>query len=194
MSQDPGVKRMAPKLVNSITRAVHLCESTLAFGKAEEPAPKLTDVSLYDIVDDIVDSERLASPDANLILHADVPVGTKVVADTEQLYRVIHNLVRNARQALIATGQGGEIKISFAENDDSWQIRICDTGPGLPPKALEHLFKPFQGGMRKGGTGLGLAISSELIRGHGGELTLESSNEAGTVFKISLPKDTVTEI
>ena len=194
MSQDPGVKRMAPKLVNSITRAVHLCESTLAFGKAEEPAPKLTDVSLYDIVDDIVDSERLAAPDADLILHADVPEGTKVVADTEQLYRVIHNLVRNARQALTATGQGGEIKISFAEDDDSWQIRICDTGPGLPPKALEHLFKPFQGGMRKGGTGLGLAISSELIRGHGGELTLESSNEAGTVFKISLPKDTVTEI
>src|SRR6056300_1005620 len=60
MSEDPVVQRMAPKLVGSISRAVNLCETTLAFGKAEEPAPKLTRVALADIVADVISSERLA--------------------------------------------------------------------------------------------------------------------------------------
>lgn len=194
MSEDPAVKRMAPKLVNSITRAVHLCESTLAFGKAEEPAPKLTDVPIADVVQDVVESESLAIGDFDLKLTNKVAQGALVMADAEQLYRVIHNLVRNARQAIVAAGQAGEITIALEDAPDHSLIRVSDTGPGLPPKALEHLFKPFQGGMRKGGTGLGLAISSELIRGHGGELTLEKSDESGTVFKICLPKGDAAEI
>ena len=194
MSEDPTVKRMAPKLVNSITRAVHLCESTLAFGKAEEPAPSLTDVPLADVVQDALESENLSVGEYDLAFSADITPGALVMADAEQLYRVIHNLVRNARQAIVASGEPGQIQVALEDAPQDWLIRISDTGPGLPPKALEHLFKPFQGGMRKGGTGLGLAISSELIRGHGGDLTLERSDETGTVFKIRLPKGAVTEI
>ena len=194
MSEDPTVKRMAPKLVNSITRAVNLCESTLAFGKAEEPAPQLSDVCLQDIVEDVLASERLAIRDQDVSFAADLPKDAHVFADPEQLYRVLHNLVRNARQALEATGQGGEIGLILRDEDQDWIIQVSDTGPGLPPKAKEHLFKPFQGGMRKGGTGLGLAISSELIRGHGGTLSLAKSDETGTTFEISLPKKTAAEI
>jgi signal transduction histidine kinase len=194
MSEDPTVKRMAPKLVNSITRAVNLCESTLAFGKAEEPAPQLSDVCLQDIVEDVLASERLAVRDQDVSFAAELPKDAHVFADPEQLYRVLHNLVRNARQALEATGQGGEIGLILRDEDQDWIIQVSDTGPGLPPKAKEHLFKPFQGGMRKGGTGLGLAISSELIRGHGGTLSLAKSDETGTTFEISLPKKTAAEI
>ena len=187
MSEDPKVKRMAPKLVNSITRAVSLCESTLAFGRAEEPAPTLTLINLAQLVSDVLDSERLAIGDADLSLSEDVPGSLMVRADPEQLYRVVSNLVRNARQAIIGTGNPGEINVSAAVSDDSWCIDISDTGPGLPPKAVEHLFKPFQGGARKGGTGLGLAIAEELVRGHGGTLTLVKTDETGTSFRISLP-------
>lgn len=187
MSEDPKVKRMAPKLVNSITRAVSLCESTLAFGRAEEPAPTLTLINLAQLVSDVLDSERLAIGDADLSLSEDVPGSLMVRADLEQLYRVVSNLVRNARQAIIGTGNPGEINVSAAVSDDSWCIDISDTGPGLPPKAVEHLFKPFQGGARKGGTGLGLAIAEELVRGHGGTLTLVKTDETGTSFRISLP-------
>lgn len=194
MSEDPTVKRMAPKLVNSITRAVHLCESTLAFGKAEEPAPQLSYVSLAETVNDVLDSERLSIGEFDLSLGENIPASARIRADAEQLYRVIFNLVRNARQAIIASGKPGEIMIDLEDCAESWNIRISDTGPGLPPKAKEHLFKPFQGGARKGGTGLGLAISAELIRGHGGELTLDKSDETGTTFKISLPKGEVSEI
>lgn len=187
MSEDPKVKRMAPKLVNSITRAVSLCESTLAFGRAEEPAPTLTLINLAQLVSDVLDSERLAIGDADLSLSEDVPGSLMVRADPEQLYRVVSNLVRNARQAIIGTGNPGEINVSAAVSDDSWCIDISDTGPGLPPKAVEHLFKPFQGGARKGGTGLGLAIAEELVRGHGGTLMLVKTDETGTSFRISLP-------
>ncbi|MEO0751031.1 MAG: HAMP domain-containing sensor histidine kinase [Pseudomonadota bacterium] len=187
MSEDPQVKRMAPKLVNSITRAVHLCESTLAFGKAEEPAPRLSMIDLDDLVQDVIDAERLAVGEANVSFAADVPVAQPVLADGEQLHRVISNITRNARQAIIATGRPGEISISASDDPSHHVITITDTGPGLPMKAQEHLFEAFQGGTTKGGTGLGLSIARELLRGHGGDLCLGYTGESGTQFVITLP-------
>ncbi|MGA9433746.1 MAG: HAMP domain-containing sensor histidine kinase [Roseobacter sp.] len=188
MSEDPTVKRMAPKLVGSITRAVHLCESTLAFGKAEEPSPTLTMVHLHDLADEVVESEVLAIGDYDLTLTSDVPLMMMVRADPEQLYRVLANLTRNARQAIVASGKPGTISLAAREDESAWWIEIRDDGPGLPPKAQEFLFTPFQGGARKGGSGLGLAISAELVRGHGGRLDLTHTGEEGTCFTVHLPK------
>jgi signal transduction histidine kinase len=188
MSEDPLVARLAPKLVNSITRAVNLCESTLAFGKAEEPPPALSRFALAGIVADVIDSERLAVGEADISFSEDIPGAMMVRADGEQMYRVIGNLVRNARQAVLASGKPGEIAVRASEGDDSWCITVSDTGPGVPVKAQEHLFDPFQGSFRKGGSGLGLAIAAELVRGHGGRLELRRTDETGTEFAISLPK------
>ena len=187
-SEDPLVRRMAPKLVGSISRAVNLCETTLAFGKAEEPAPRLTRVNLAAIVAEVLDSERLAVGDAPISITEDIPAGMTIRADGEQLYRVFSNLVRNARQAIAATQKPGEIRISATEDDSRWRIIVADTGPGLPQKAKEHLFQPFQGGARKGGAGLGLVIAADLVRGHGGRLELQQSDATGTRFVIDLPK------
>ncbi|MGV6846742.1 MAG: sensor histidine kinase [Marinibacterium sp.] len=187
-SDDPLVRRMAPKLVNSITRAVSLCESTLAFGRAEEPAPTLTMVNLHDVAADVVSSEALATRDPCVEIVNEVPKSMIVRADPEQMFRVIMNLVRNARQALVTSGQPGKISVRAHETSDDWRIEIHDTGPGLPPRAQENLFTPFQGGVRKGGSGLGLAISQELVRGHGGELMLARTGPQGTVFEIRLPR------
>lgn len=191
-SEDPLVARLAPKLVNSITRAVNLCEGTLAFGKAEEPAPTLTRFAIGEMVTDVIASERLAVEDYDLSFAEDIPAGLVVRADPEQMYRVVSNLVRNARQAIVASGKPGEIAVSVGESEECWMILVRDTGPGLPPKAQEHLFTPFQGGIRKGGTGLGLAISSELVRGHGGILKLAQTDATGTAFEICLPKGEVS--
>lgn len=190
-SEDPLVRRMAPKLVNSITRAVSLCESTLAFGRAEEPAPTLNMVRLRDVAADVVGSEALAVDDARIEIRNEVPEGMVIRADPEQMFRVLMNLVRNARQALVASGQPGQITVSAREDDDAWLIDVEDTGPGLPPRAQENLFTPFQGGVRKGGSGLGLAISQELVRGHGGELVLRRTGPEGTAFEIRLPRGDV---
>ncbi len=188
VSQDPSVQRMAPKLVNSISRAVNLCESTLAFGRAEEAPPRLERVNLALIVGEVMEGERLAAGDADISFAEDVPATLTISADAEQMYRILGNLVRNARQAITATGKAGEISIQASESDTAWQVIVSDTGPGLPPKAREHLFQAFQGGARKGGSGLGLVIAQELVRGHGGRLTLGGSDETGTTFVITIPK------
>ncbi|SLN34963.1 Sensor protein ZraS [Roseovarius albus] len=192
MSEDPKVRRLAPKLVNSITRAVNLCENTLAYGKAEEPSPTLNRFMLADIVNDVIDSERLAVGDSEVSFSVNIPYAMSVRADSEQLYRVISNLIRNARQAIVNTGKAGEINVSARENDEAWLIRVRDTGPGLPPRARENLFTPFRGGVTKGGTGLGLSIADELIRGHGGAISLEGTDETGTTFLIRLPKGDIS--
>jgi signal transduction histidine kinase len=186
-SQDPGVQRIAPKLVGSLNRAINLTEATLAFGRAEEPAPKLSRVALRELVLDVIENDRLDAGEAAPDYAVDVPPGIAVRADAEQLHRVLSNLVRNARQAILAAGGPGTIRIRGRDTDEGWVIEVSDTGPGLPKKALDHLFKPFHGGARKGGTGLGLAICAELVRGHGGRLDLAVTGPEGTTFRIVLP-------
>lgn len=187
-SEDPTVKKAAPKLVNAISRAVNLCEGTLAFGKAEELPPTLSRFPLAPLIEDVIDSETLACSRDDVVLRAEIPPGMMIRADSEQLYRVITNLVRNARQAIEATNAEGRICVAAREEDNEWVICIRDTGPGLPPKARENLFTAFQGGVRKGGTGLGLVIAAELVRGHGGALDLVRSDSEGTEFALRLPR------
>jgi signal transduction histidine kinase len=64
---------------------------------------------------------------------------------------------------------------------------VADDGPGLPPRAQENLFRPFAASARPGGSGLGLAIARELMRVHGGDLTLVASTGNGTIFRITMP-------
>ncbi|WP_376875116.1 sensor histidine kinase [Albirhodobacter sp. R86504] len=192
-SQDPAVARAAPKLVNSISRAVNLCETTLAFGRAEEPAPTLTAFALEGLLAEVVEGEELSADQtqkdgaALVDFVTDISGSIDVRADREQLYRVLSNLVRNARQAIEGTRNHGTIEIGAGRHAQGVWIRVQDTGPGLPQRAREHLFQPFSGGSRKGGTGLGLAISAELIRGHGGQLELVRTDSEGTEFMIRLP-------
>ncbi|MCA3511007.1 MAG: HAMP domain-containing histidine kinase [Rhodobacter sp.] len=186
-SADPVVARAAPKLEASIRRAVALCESTLTFGRAEEPPPQLSRFPLRRLADEVAEGEGLG-PDGPVACLIEIAPGMMVRGDREQLYRVLSNLLRNARQAIEATGAEGTITISGGEDDSDWWIKVADTGPGLPARAREHLFTAFQGGARKGGSGLGLAISAELVRGHGGRLELLRSGEGGTAFLIRLPK------
>lgn len=187
-SEDPLVKRMAPKLVGSITRAVNLCETTLAFGRVDEPQPTLARLRLSTLIDELLEGERLATGDLPVTFRDEIPAAMVIRADGEQIFRVLSNLIRNARQAILATHQPGTITLRGREDDSAWWIDVIDTGPGLPAKAQEHLFQPFQGGVRKGGTGLGLVIASDLIRGHGGRLELKKTGPEGTVFTIQLPK------
>ena len=66
-------------------------------------------------------------------------------------------------------------------------IEVADTGPGISDRVREHLFEAFADGGRSDGTGLGLAIAHDLVRNHGGDIGLERSGPAGTVFRLRLP-------
>jgi len=102
---------------------------------------------------------------------------------------VFLNLARNAVEA-------GARRLRFAAERAAGTIAIevADDGPGLPPKARENLFRPFFGSARPGGSGLGLAIAREVVRAHGGELSLASSTGAGTVFRLTLPAPATRQV
>jgi signal transduction histidine kinase len=186
-SPDPAVRRTAPKLVSSLARAITLCEQTLTYGKAEELPPQPTVFELAPLAAEVLENERPAAVAGRVELSLEVPAGLPVRADADQLYRVLANLVRNAAQAIEASGEPGRVTVSGAETDGRSEIRVHDTGPGLPQKARDNLFQPFRGGVRQGGSGLGLVIAAELVRGHGGTLALEETGPRGSTFRIVLP-------
>ena len=186
-SQDPIVARTAPKLIGSLDRAIRLCQSTLAYGKAEEAPPEPRAVALAELVQEVCDGLGLTDDAASVVHDIDIPTDLVVSADPEQLYRVLSNLARNAVQAIQSTAKPGRLRLSAGHTKDGIEIRIADSGPGMPAKALEHLFQPFRGATRPGGTGLGLAIAEELVRANGGQLSLITSTTSGTEFRILLP-------
>lgn len=187
-SSDPVVTRAMPKVMASLDRAIRLCQRTLDFGKAEEPAPELRSVALRPLVMDIAEGLGLGS-DGHLRFDIEIAPEATILADPEQLHRVITNLMRNASQAIASTNRPGVIVVGLAAEGDMDRILIADSGPGLPKRAIENLFQPFKGGVSKGGTGLGLAIAQELVSAHGGSVSLIRSTTEGTVFAIDLPAE-----
>lgn len=106
-------------------------------------------------------------------------------ADSQQLSQVLMNVLLNAAQA---TPAGGTITLEAeAMTAATVEIRISDTGSGIPADILPHVFEPFFTTKRGKGTGLGLSISQAYVRGHGGEIRVESKEGAGTTVRITLP-------
>ncbi len=186
-SEDPIVARTAPKLIGSLDRAIRLCQSTLTFGRAEETPPEPRVVALVQLAEEVAEGLGLLPGDGSVSCQIDIAPEMVAEADPEHLYRVLNNLTRNAAEAIRGSGRPGEVRLAASNGSDKVEISVSDTGPGMPSKALEHLFKPFQGAVRRGGTGLGLAIAEELVRANGGELKLISSTTSGTEFRIVLP-------
>ena len=120
------------------------------------------------------------------VLAADLPP-TPLVADVdaEQLRQVFWNLARNALQAMPA---GGTLRARLNYNSDGrLQITFTDTGRGMAPEQVEHLFEPFSS--TTGGSGLGLSIVYQIIRDHGGTINVRSLEARGTTITIELPGD-----
>jgi signal transduction histidine kinase len=180
-SSDPLVQKAAPGLLSSIDRAVSLCEHTLGYAREELPPPHRTRFVLAELVREVGEVVSLLT-EARAVWDARVPVELEVVADREQLFRVLVNLGRNAAEAGART-----IDLSARPDGASVVIDVADDGPGLPKNVVERLFEPFAGTAKPGGSGLGLAIAHELARAHGGELALLTTSPRGTTFRLTLP-------
>lgn len=178
---DPEVARMAPRLVESIDRAVALCRQTLDYAHDAPPPPKRDLFVLRDLVDD-VDADHALVNGSDVRFKNEVAGDIKIVADRDQLFRVLANLARNAAQA-----GAKNFRVSASAANGRVQVAVADDGPGLPAKAREHLFQPFIGSARPGGTGLGLVIAREIMRANGGDITVQETSERGTVFRLELP-------
>lgn len=185
-TRDPEVQKLSAPLLSALDRAISLCTQTLTFAKAEEPEPARSHFALARLVDEV----RLAllfPGDSSIIWRNDVPPEIELWADRDQVYRVLANLAKNAVEALTGHGPGGTIRITAWRENARTIVEVADTGPGLPAHAREHLFEAFSGAARSGGVGLGLTIARELMRGHGGEITLHKSDPTGSVFRLIFP-------
>jgi signal transduction histidine kinase len=186
---DPQVQRFAPKLMRALERAIAFCQSTLSYGRAQEPPPDRRPVALMELVEDVRDTLGLA-PESRIGWITSVERGLTVDADRDQLLRVLINLARNAMQALEGRAPNDpvrdQIRITGRREGAVAVIEVADTGPGFSDQARAHLFEAFQGSTRSGGAGLGLVIADELVRAHGGEITLVDGT-IGATFRLKIP-------
>lgn len=182
--EDPLVKRLTPRLVSSLDRAVSLATATLRYGRAEEHAPERRKIALKALIEEAGEAVT-AQAEAKIRFRNGIDSALMVDADPEQLYRMILNLVRNAAEAL--GNAGGDIAVSAERANGTVTLDITDTGPGIPQAVRDKLFQPFAGSARAGGSGLGLAIARDLARSHGGDIVLVATGCEGTRFRISIP-------
>ncbi|WP_416897052.1 MAG: sensor histidine kinase [Minwuia sp.] len=182
-SADPAVRRLTPRLLQSLDRAIALCDRSLKYGSADEPPPSPTRFQLRKLVDEVGGTVTM-DPDQSPRWQNNIEEEFQLYADRDQIYRVLMNLARNAVQA---AGPEGEVCCSAREEGAMAVIRVSDTGGGLPEHARKNLFRAFAGKGRDGGTGLGLAIARDLITAHGGTIELERTGPEGTCFRITLP-------
>ena len=186
---DPGVQRFAPKLMRALERAIAFCQSTLSYGRAQEPPPERKPILLEPLVEEVHETLGLG-PDAPIRWITAVERDLVVEADHDQLFRILLNLSRNALQALesrAARDPGrDQIRITGRREGAVVVIEVSDTGPGFSEKAQAHLFEAFQGSTRAGGAGLGLAIAAELVRAHGGDIRLVEGT-IGATLRFTIP-------
>jgi len=120
-----------------------------------------------------------------------IPSEMIVTADKDHTYRIFHNLFRNASQAMAKMREDDAVRnltVEAIPMGDLISILVKDTGPGLPDKAKDNLFKAFASASGQGSTGLGLTISQDLAREQGGDIKLETTSSEGTVFAVCLQK------
>lgn len=191
-SDDDRVRKLSPRLISALDRAIALSRDTLTFGKMEARTLNKEYFPLRDLVDEVFEDTAAMGVTA----YNRVPDNFTIHADRTQLYRSLFNLVRNAVDALHLKADSvdtktpadiGEIAIEAERQDGGAVIRVIDDGPGMPDYARAELFEPFKGSQKPGGSGLGAAISAEIIRAHGGDITLDRSDATGTAFTIVLP-------
>ncbi len=203
---DATVQRFAPKLISSLDRAINFCNDTLRFGKAEENQPRRELLALAPLLEEVADGLGLPREGA-IDWELDFDPNLRVDADSDHLYRILSNLVRNAVQAIESQTDSassspsspadvrkpGLITVRARRETRRVIVDVGDTGPGISAKVRANLFKAFQGSTRKGGSGLGLSVSAELAAAHGGTLRLLDNppGVGGAVFRLELPDRSV---
>ena len=154
--------------------------------EAGESAPNCLAVRIGDLIHAATGPLRGRAEAKRIALVADIPADIPpVLADRPQIERVITNLVTNA---LRHTDAGGSIQIQVAQRDGHVAVSVRDSGRGIPPEYLPHIFDKFAQvpGAPPGGAGLGLAISKRIVEAHGGQIVVKSLVGHGTTFTFTL--------
>jgi two-component system osmolarity sensor histidine kinase EnvZ len=147
----------------------------LAFARGEQ-AEQAQPVDLSEVLEEVASGARRAGATVEL----EAPPGLMLKLRQDAIRRAITNLVDNARR------HAARIAVSTQKTGQSVQVMVDDDGPGIAPDRRESVFRPFESGA-SGGTGLGLTIARDIVRAHGGDITLEDSPLGGLRARVRLP-------
>ena len=139
------------------------------------------------LVQEAVDTARPSAEANGIALTCDAPpASVRAWYDPERILQVLANLIGNA---LKFTARGGRIDVSVRKTGDEVCFTVADTGCGISPEKLEHIFERFSQGSERdrSGLGLGLYISKRIVDAHGGRLSVESRPGEGSRFHFALP-------
>jgi heavy metal sensor kinase len=159
-------------------------EDVLGARQARQP------VELTAIVEKVIDSLHSLAESKSLHLHNGKTVPLRVLGDEARLRRVFINLLDNA---IKYTPEGGTVEVDFACQDKCAVVSVRDTGPGIPPEHLPHVFERFYRinkarSRDQGGAGLGLSIARSIVLSHEGQIEMTSTLGQGTTVTVTLPR------
>jgi signal transduction histidine kinase len=162
---------------------------TLARADAGNPGVRFQSVRLDETVADCLTLMKPLADAKNITLTADVAPAV-VGGDPDHLMQLVSNLVNNAIQH---NHVGGKVHVQLSAPAGSAILNVADTGPGIPeehrPRIFERFFRVDKARSRaSGGTGLGLAICKAIVEAHGGRIDFDSVENAGTTFRVILPR------
>ncbi|MFN2544321.1 MAG: sensor histidine kinase [Actinomycetota bacterium] len=191
-----GVERPDPEvlqvMLQQADRLSRLVEQLLDLSRLDSGDVPLAphELELDGLVREVVSEVAVARAGHLVRFRDELPSDLPMVwADRERIHQVLFNLLDNAARF---TPPGGEVVVSGGRVPGRCEIRVTDTGPGIPPEHLPFLFERFyrvdQARSRGvGGTGIGLAIARSVIEAHGGRIWAESEIGRGSVFGFDLP-------
>lgn len=168
----------------AVDKMTELIGSLLEFSKVQE-ALQFVYGDVVGTLQHVIGTVRLRAEFSQIRITLSHQGSTQGWFDFKKLDRAFHNLLQNACEAVPA--DSGKIEVKALRVNNHVEILIIDNGPGIPDSVRDEVFHPFVTYGKDGGTGLGLAVVQKIVRDHGGEITVKSTDRAGTTFKLTLP-------
>lgn len=188
-SLEPADAEILDKSTRTIVQQVEAMKTMVnAFAEYAKPSTiQFQKLNIGNLIEEVV---ALYPPQSGLEFRVELDRKLPLVsADPIKLRQVFHNLFKNSQEAMPAD-EAGRITITSGlieeSHHDFVEIRICDTGPGIPADQVDRVFEPYVTTKARG-TGLGLAIVKKIVEEHGGNIRLMSGNQEGTTVVIRLP-------
>lgn len=182
LHEDPKLIEPSELAQKEIERLTELLNDFLSF--ARPPELNVQDHDVCEIVRHVCDLERITAEARGATLEFG-PGPDQLLArvDGPKLHQVVLNLVRNAVEAVTASGR---VQVSVSRDHESFSVRVEDTGGGIPEDARNRIYEPFFS-TKESGTGLGMSIVHSLVSLHSGSIDLATSPD-GTVFTVRIPR------
>lgn len=190
---DPAAREMLDRSINTITTQVEAMKNMVNDFRdyARTPPPILSPLDLNALVREVLALYEASKTRIDAALAADLP---RIAADANQLRQVLHNLIKNAAEALAEHGatpslfaaNGPHILVATRVEERRVALVVADDGAGFPPQILARAFEPYVTSKSRG-TGLGLAIVKKIVDEHHGEIALNNRPEGGAEITIRFP-------